>query len=204
MAPPGILVLFMACAVLGARVRIEEHGRTIQRDGFLPEWSPEEARTLGEDTTLAWDALNTPEGLAGYVRFSPRSACSSWTVTFFPDMRALQRPLAMRVDTAGEGWFYSVYEWEDDTTGMLSAEWVIPWDTIRVDSTGEYEIGMYAASACGDTLEPVILTGNRAAREGTRGVFGPGLLARIAIVAALLVLYLVLQARARKKYLGKG
>jgi hypothetical protein len=86
---------------------------------------------------------------------------------------------------------------------MVSAEWVIPWDTIRVDSAGRYEVGMYATSACGDTLESVVLAGSRDTPQQTESVFTPAVVGQIFIVVVLLVLYLVLQARARKKYIGK-
>ncbi|MBD3316316.1 MAG: hypothetical protein GF344_11060 [Chitinivibrionales bacterium] len=202
MAVIGMVVMLISIGVGEVRVRVEERGRAIQRDGFLPEWRPEKARTLGGDA-LTWDAVNTAEGLAGYVRYSRVGSCSLWTLKFFPNMGALQRNFTMTMDSSNGGWFYSVYEWEDDTGEMVSAEWIIPWDTISVDTAGEYEVGMYAASACGDTLESVVLSGNRNQSESGGGVFSAGLIFQILVAVVLLVFYFVLQARARKKYVRK-
>jgi hypothetical protein len=62
-----------------------------------------------------------------------------------------------------------------DSAAAVTVEWILPWDSVAADSAGNYAIHMAGASACGDTLQSLLLTGCDGGRRG-RGSEAPGVL----------------------------
>jgi hypothetical protein len=168
-----VLLLGIFCSVFAREVvDISRSGRRIQRDGFLIEWSEKSRREWSGSTVWYWDAVNTPEGVAGYFH-SEATRCSSWT--FQADVRhGASLPLELSVPDTGEttGRFFCTARTQRDSLFVLTAEWVIPWDSVAVDSGGTYAIHLAGHSACGDTLQPLLCTGRYSLRN--RGRMGVG------------------------------
>jgi hypothetical protein len=189
-------VLVAVFSLVSAReiVDISRCGRRIQLDGFLIDWKEKNRRTWSGSDNWYWDALNTPEGVAGYF-CNEAVRCSSWT--FHADAR---RPCAMKVPDTDTGKTKNSFFCANLTSGFtLTVEWVIPWDSMAVDSGGTYAIHVTGNSTCGDTLQPLLITGSSDSLKD-RG----GLMSRFAewsiLIAALAAVVMVVRLKIRKKY----
>lgn len=198
-ATAGALLLG-ACAasvVAVTDVRIEAYSRPIQLDGFLLEWNEQDGRVLGADSLLIWDAANTKEGLAGYLKAPVRESCAVDYVRLYPDMNAVHRykqiALTDSVSTSG---FYQLYHRREDPAATI-AEFLLFWDDIDVDSAGAYRVGLIGYTGCGDTLGPLVLAGNRSAPRG--GLFTPRMWVQLAVIVVMLAVYVALYVRVRKR-----
>ena len=163
--------------------RVEEHGRRIQPDGFLMEWEPQKAKTL-EDGIWIWDAVNTPDGPAGYFSTNGQTVCPEWFFSFSPDpelTRIIQIPDGENADLFG----INMEAYEEQ--GSVTFEWVIPWDQVDPDDSGFYEITINAFSTCGDTLQTVFLKGE--AEFGISEVITPRMILQAVLIVILLVVY---------------
>lgn len=139
---------------------VSRSGRSIQLDGFLVDWKEKERRTWQGSDQWCWDAVNTPEGLAGYFH-NAGDRCKPWT--FYIDARnGALRPRIVSVDDTGvetgRNFAYTSLA-VDSSAFCLTLEWVIPWDSLAVDSAGTYTVSVAGRSACGDTLQSLLLTG---------------------------------------------
>jgi hypothetical protein len=167
--PLVILTLLMA----GRAFDITRFGKRIQLDGFLIDWNESGRRSWGG---WYWDAINTPEGVAGY--FSSASVrCAAWT--FILDAAGgASRPRVMAVTNAADGavrGYTCVNSEPHGSAAAVTVEWLLPWDSLAVDSAGAYAVRMAGTSACGDTLRSLLLKGSAGARRG-RNVAAPGFL----------------------------
>jgi hypothetical protein len=197
-----IVALMCAASALAASrrdVAINTYGRPIQRDGFLLEWRLQKSGLMDERHNVRWDATNTAEGLAGFVR-CPVLCASYWTFQFFPWPGSGKRHIEMNLDTSAvHGSFFatSLEAKIPGGTDTAVAEWLLPWDSLATDSSGRYQVGIYAFSSQGDTLLPLILSGKRPAAQQSSGVTqtlaNPGVLKRIVFIGVLLILYIGLR-----------
>ncbi|MBD3421526.1 MAG: hypothetical protein GF398_15515 [Chitinivibrionales bacterium] len=178
---------------------VKKTGRRIQLDGFLLEWDSKQFRTWQGAPGIAYAAISTPEGLTGAFTFAKSISCSSWTFKVFADMRALHR--SIRIKYAGDSASSPFFASSADSTAMRqgAVEWIIPWDTIRVDTTGRFQAGMFGYSACGDTISSLTISGQRPVDRGNGlSVLTPRLMIQATIIAILLVLFIILKMKTRK------
>jgi len=141
---------------------IGKSGRMVQLDGFLMEWRKDSAKVLGPDSLWQWDAVNTREGLAGYFKTDARHLkCPDWTFRFLPHQLSSYKNMDLRMGPKSDQTFYRIAQSGATPDSSMDAEWVIPWDSITVDSSGAYQIGLMAFDGCKDTLQPVIFTGRK-------------------------------------------
>jgi hypothetical protein len=192
------LITFMASAV--ETVTITRAGKAIQLDGFLIDWKGKERRAWRGPGNWSWDAINTTDGVAGYFR-SPAVRCSTWTFSI-DSRQGAYRPMMVTVaDTGSETKqsFVCASCTAHDSASAIVIEWVIPWDSVAIDSTGRYAIHVYGSSTCGDTLRSLDFTGSIAmlkanCREAPGAVFWVILAVVFAAIAAALIL------RIRRRY----
>ncbi|MBN1129737.1 MAG: hypothetical protein JXA71_12155, partial [Chitinispirillaceae bacterium] len=148
-----------------------------------------------------WDAVNTPEGVAGYFHCG-MVACSSWT--FFADHHGLKTgPWEMRLADAsqsGDSRYRAVRKVRDHLFSV-TFEWMVPWDSLEFDSGGAYTIHIAGESGCGDTLLPFTVRGMR---NNEVNALPDRFVERAALIAVLLVLFIVLQVTMRKKKRRRG
>jgi len=178
-------------------VDISRCGRRIQLDGFLIEWKENNRHAWSGSDNWYWDAINTPEGVAGYF-YSAAVRCSSWT--FHADAR---QPCSMTVPDTDTGKMKNVFFCANRTPQAkgftLTVEWILPWDSVAVDSGGTYAVHVTGNSTCGDTLQPLLVTGSIEALK-KRG----GLLSRFGgwsiVIAAFAAVALMVRLKIRKKY----
>jgi len=179
---------------------IDRYGRRIQVDGFLMEWSEKTAKTWENRIKWYWDAVNTPEGLAGYLRTSEADFCPSWDFSIDPHGSSSPQYLKWPADTSMK----AIYR-ADTTSGKgskeLIIEWVVPWDSLQVDSSGTYVIELNGNSGCGDSLSPMLLTGTK---EKPPSVFTRKVVTQIVLIVLLLVIYLAVRVRASNQTRRKG
>ena len=195
------LIVLAACSFssAGGRVAdIDRSGRSIQLDGFLIDWNQKNRHLWNGSKTWYWDAVNTPEGVAGYFH-NPAVKCSLWT--YYAEVRNLaSRPWQMRVSdpaTVKNGFFCS-NRIKKDSLQVITFEWIIPWDSVAVDSTGSYTMHLAGNSVCGDTLQPFLLTG-RVSSCKNRSSLPPRFAERLILIAVLLSFFVILQIKIRKK-----
>jgi hypothetical protein len=198
------IFLFPAsCSLLADTFQVNRSGRRIQLDGFLMDWIAQERRPWGGSSGWVWDAVNTPEGVAGYFH-SRREQCSSWV--FFTDASRLKsKPWEMRVSGTAEmtNTFYRATSAAHDSAHALTVEWVIPWDSIAADSSGAYAIHVAGRSACGDSLQPLLLAGSLYAMV-KHSWLPPRFAERIILIVVLLAVFIVMQFKVRKKTHRRG
>jgi uncharacterized membrane protein YjfL (UPF0719 family) len=180
---------------------VSKSGRRIQLDGFLLDWTGNGRYVWRNSNGWVWDAVNTPEGLAGYFHCG-MIACSSWTM--YADLHRLKTsPWRMTLgDSAqsGDAGFKAI-RMARDTMFSITFEWVIPWDSVTLDSNGVYAVPVAAESGCGDTLDPFLIVGSR---DGTASALPPWFAGRVALIVVLLVAFIALQLTMRKKTRRRG
>ena len=183
-------------------VDIDRAGRRIQLDGFLMDWNEGARRPWPGSNEWFWDAINTPEGVAGYF-YGAAPRCSS--CTFYIDARRLTgEPRKMSSKVRGKtGGFYAVNQARGDSSSALTVEWIIPWDSVAVDSAGTYVINLAGTSACGDTLQPLLITGSMKSQK-REGPLPPHFASRLLQFALLLGVFIWLQFRVRKTNHHRG
>lgn len=106
----------------------------------------------------------------------------------------------LRLGSKADQSFYRIAQAGATPDSSLVAEWVIPWDSIAVDSSGVYQIGLMVFDGCKDTLQPVIFTGRKfAPQKAPWGkVYTKGL-----SLAALIVFLYYYQRRTKRKFRRK-
>jgi hypothetical protein len=191
-------IFFLASAARAAD--ITRTGKRIQLDGFLIDWKENGRRAWGGSGGWYWDALNTPEGVAGY--FSNAAArCSAWTFSLVA-LAGASGPRVIAVTDTGSGTmqdFSCVSREPRDSAAAVTVEWILPWDSVALDSDGTYAVQVAGASACGDTLQPMLLAGSAGGRRG-RGSEAPGVLFWGACAAACAAAAAAGLRKIRKRY----
>jgi hypothetical protein len=186
------------------RFHVDQSGKAIQVDAFLIEWKSEDADTSKETFPIIWDAINTPQGVAGYIRYSNDDSCLLTDVKIFPDMNNMHTFMKFSYDTSIKGAGFYAYEksYEDNKTS-ITTEWVIPWDSIPVDSLNQYEIGFILSNSCNEMTKPLTFYGKRAIVKKGR-ILTPKVIAQIVTIIILLLLFLRLKAKAKKLNLRRN
>jgi|WetSurMetagenome_2_1015567.scaffolds.fasta_scaffold16751_4 hypothetical protein len=180
---------------------ISTSGRRIQLDGFLLDWVEKGRHVWKNSHGWVWDAVNTPEGLAGYFHCG-MVACSSWT--FYADLHRFKtRPWNMALgdsSQSGDAGFKAART-ARDTMFSITFEWIIPWDSLALDSSGAYAVHIAAESGCADTLDPFLIVG----RMGTAvSALPPRFTQRVVLIVVLLAVFIALQLAMRKKTRRRG
>ena len=199
-----ITILFLmgfGCSIIAPKNSREEgirSGRSIQLDGFLIDWPEKMRRQWTGSTIWFWDAAATPEGVAGYCT-SKSAPCSSWTI----DVAAWElsrSPWEMKNLNGGDAHSdrYRARHESHNGVNTITIEWLIPWDSIAVNSGGAYAIHVAGRSVCGDNLAPFFLNGN--IHDMNERIPLPRMFtARLIIIAIMLGLFIGLQVVVRKK-----
>lgn len=202
----GFVCAALLASGTGAAVNvagIDRFGRAVMADGLLMEWKSGTAGFVSAPIPFRWDAVNTPQGLAGYLLFPD---------TLMLPSAIILNPVggsAFRCDPRGngEGIFGLARE-----GGSCCVEWVIPADSLRPDARGRYTVAL-ALAPIGDSTGPVsiLLTGStKKAAASVGSIVSKGIVLQGGIVVLLGLVYfaLVLRAnrlkRARKKALHIG
>ncbi len=188
-----LLLSMVFISVADMEVDIDRQGKRIQTDGFLLEWSSKTARQWGE--SWHWDAVNTPEGVAGYFSSGDNAVCSAWVFSIEPS--GAQKEFEIRIPEKMRGEFYTVDEQRFDSLNAVTVEWVIPWSAL--DTTGGYALSISAKSSCGDTLDPLLLTGSR---QRNISLITPRLITQALLIVILLVVYFYIRKKVIKKSKG--
>ncbi len=189
----GGMVLFAFASGVFASIeaRIEQRGRRIQLDGILIEWDVAEARVLSAEHTILFDAIQTPEGLTGYIRFPAADTCDNWRFRFQSGEEQWELVPRTSVDQP----FYA-FEREADTLGNF--EWILPWQKLETDTSGVFRATMKGDNGCGDSTQLVSLVGptpaERVSETSSYGALG----VQVALIIILLVGFLYLRLRARR------
>jgi hypothetical protein len=191
----GIAVLFAPGICLGAEYyTIAVKSKRIQIDGILMEWNVANADTVAG--VYVWDAMHTPEGLAGYLRFSWRDSCGKLRCNMYPGPGTTGRYRAIDPDSLPRDAL--IYAVDLDKTASCSTavvEWQLAWQDIPLDSTGVYTVAIDAFT-CTDTLARLVLTGNPV---GSGRRLAPNrLTGQIISIVVLMTAYLIARARAKK------
>jgi hypothetical protein len=186
----AVLAVYLYPSFAATADSISRPGLKIQLDGFLIEWSEKNRHAWNGSNGWYWDAVNTVEGIAGYF-YCSAAQCSTWTVR-----AAAGRFSAEPVKSKSR--FMCVNSIRKDSLYAIAIEWILPWDSVAVDRAGKYLLRITGTSSCGDTLQPLCLTG-RAIPLANKG---KGFAGRIIFIAALVIFFVVMQ-RVRKKTLRR-
>jgi hypothetical protein len=194
-----ISAAFLAAAGTACAVQlrpVERDGRAIQLDGFLLEWNKADSRPLAQGSPWNYDACNTREGLTGYFKTASDSLCRPWTFRFLHHRLSPYAYMELHTRTDSSKPFYRISSGAGTAEKGLVVEWLIPWDSIWHDSSGAYQVGLFAFDTCGDTMQPVIFSGHvyRQKAPVWGGVYAKGIL-----LGVLMLMLFILQKRARAK-----
>jgi hypothetical protein len=177
------------------QIAVERDGRKIMHDGFLMEWSPATASVWGRDTSRRYDAVATPEGLAGYLNVRLSSECSEEALVFIADgTRPVSLALTPELQVTEAALKVDRSSLEQDSTCTI--EWLFPWPE-GYNATAE-PFSLTIADRCGDAeLLPVLhfVYRYRNKKSGQTG----GLIGRVVLIGALGALYLMVQAKIRNQ-----
>ena len=198
----GLLLLcfFLSQSAAQQNLTVDRIGREIQVDAFLLEWKEEDSKKLEQDAFIfTWDAINTPQGLAGYIWYEYTDTCYISTVHFNTQTDSPERYMKMIIDTAvSELEFYAFDKSVKDSVTSITTEWLIPWDSMPVTADGQYEIKLTAYTSCKDTLNPVTLTGQYLIKKRGRKNYSQRIVIQVISIAILLALFIMLKSRAKK------
>lgn len=175
-------------------VVVKEYGRRIQLDGFLIEWNAKSANLWKNTQNWYYDILNTPEGLAGYIRSDSSLGCKEWFFTF--DL-SKSKNLNIVVPS-GEKDFYKQDRKLYDSLGLISIEWLIPWNEIEIDNSGKYTLSLTGVSRYGDSLTALKIIGKQnSSTEKSFSLFN--FVLQSLLILILVVIYIMLTIRIRKR-----
>lgn len=192
--------VYLCHAVTQQQFTINRDGQPIQVDAALIEWQEVEADTFEGTFPFVWDAMNTPQGLAGYIIYTYKDSCSKISANMYPQMKSMNKFMTMNIDsTVSTLGFYAVEKSAKNGDTTVVTEWLIPWDSVSIDASGQYEIGLTGYTQCGDTLNPLILSGRHIIEEGDR-VITRGIIWQFITIAILLAVFLILRSRAKRLY----
>jgi len=169
-------------------------GKKIQTDGFLMEWSSKTVKNWYRDSLWYWDAINTPDGVSGYIRSKNAVNCSSWVFTIDPYGETTPLNIRIPCDTASE--FYCLDYQAYDSLKLITFEWVLPWESMEVDSDGVYSVRVTAKSECGDSLSSMLLIGSKKKKDE---FFSKGFYIRIILISLLLYAFTTIILRVTQK-----
>jgi hypothetical protein len=195
-----VAAVFFSDALSMTDFTVARTGRKVQLDGFLLEWPKDSAKKMSADWPWRWDAINTAEGLTGYFK-APASVGDDWTFSFLPQRLSPYSKMVLSFSSDSGQSFYRVSRPGGSPDSSITAEWVIPWSGIAVDSLGDYRVGIVARDGRGDTLPAVVLSG-RAFREKAASQWGKVYLKAIFLVALLLLLFYVQRKVKRRTMRG--
>jgi hypothetical protein len=181
-------------------VDITRSGRKIQLDGFLMDWLEKNRQSWNGSLVWSWDAINTEEGVAGYLHAEDAALCTTWTLG--ADAGRGVREITPPPAAGSEGPFYRVNQARNGNRMSLTVEWLFPWDSIAADSSGNYRIAIAGKDFCGDRQDTILLAGK--ARISTSGPLPKRFGMRLVIIIALLVVFVALQMSIRRQRRRRG
>jgi hypothetical protein len=195
-------MIFLAanlCAQEGGSVDIDRYGKRIQLDGYLIEWNNRTAHVWDNSGVWYWDAINTPEGIAGYIRSEHAVPCTSWTFVIEPSGNS--EPLLINVSPgAPPQEHYSIDRDLLTSSSAISLEWIIPWDQADLDVHNQYAIDLRGRSACNEILPPLILSGSK---DPPKRIITPKIIVQAVFIALLLTFYIIMRIRIRNQTLRR-
>jgi hypothetical protein len=195
-----LLVALISLSSAKESFDVTRTGRKTQLDGFLMDWMEKNRRDWDGSGQWSWDAINTPEGVAGYFHTKSAPACSSWAFAFDA---GLHDPFKVTASTTTdtETAVFCTNRSRQGSQSSLTVEWVLPWDSVSIDGNDTYAITIGGRSVCGDSLEPIFLTGKRYA---TTSVLPKDFTRQVIEIIVLLILFVYVQFRLRKKSRQRG
>ncbi|NLL12541.1 MAG: hypothetical protein GX267_03970 [Fibrobacter sp.] len=180
-------------------ITVNRYGRRIQLDGFLLEWNAQSAYTWKNKDQLWYvDVIATKEGLSGYIRSDSSVSCSSWTFSF--RQSSGKEPVWLKIPSS-ESSIYKVDGKLFDSEKKVTIEWLIPWEHIVFDSTGDYRLFLIGISDCGDSLSGIQISGSKAHAEKNESIMS--LILRGMLIIVLIVIYLLINAKIHERNLRK-
>ena len=111
----------------------------------------------------------------------------------------MDRYMTMVMDTAVTGpEFYAIEKSIKEGITSVTAEWLIPWDSMSIDDDGQYSVGLTATNSCEDTLKPITLSGEHTIEQSESCNMTTRITLQVISIAVLLAVFLMLRARAKK------
>ncbi|MBD3241528.1 MAG: hypothetical protein GF331_13145 [Chitinivibrionales bacterium] len=195
-----VAVFLLICGVVcGGRSQehgsggvVSKYGRGIQCDGFLMEWEEQAALPVPGFPAAAWDASNTPRGLAGYIRVPSGGSCSPVSLVLTqPDSDSAWQLTVVGSDTGAGEWYATAVHGQ-----WRIVEFELPWETLQIDSSHAYAVRAQLRDTCGGQGAWWI-TGT--SESPLRRVLTPTVVRRIVLIVVLLVAYAALYIRLKTK-----
>ena len=152
-------------------------------------------RPFGGDSLVLWSAFNSPRGFTALFQTTAVESCGARELLLYPSMSRLQQFYRIPLQP-GEGPIW-VSQPVDQQAGIYS-EVEITWELLGVDSSGDYRIGAVVIDSCNDTLGPLVLAGTRR-QPHAQPILTTRVKVQIAVVVLLLVAYILLYRRVRRK-----
>ncbi len=176
-------------------INVNRYGRQIQLDGFLLEWNAQSAYPWKNKDQLWYvDVISTKEGLSGYIRSDSSVNCSSWTFSF--RQSSVKEPVRIQIPSS-ESNIYKIDRKLFDKQGIITIEWLIPWNYIAFDSTGDYQLLLTGTSNCGDSLSGLQISGSN--KQERENISMTSLILRVILLIVLIVIYLIVNAKVREQ-----
>jgi hypothetical protein len=194
-----IIVLAASSTQAQKKYDISQHGRRIQLDGFLLEWKSDSAKNFDGNQEWRWDAINTPDGISGYLKSNHKLSCLEWTFIFRSQNPGVEK-LYIHLDPQQKDQKNTFYQLDRplfDSTGIASVEWVIPWSAAGIGGNGLYKIDIHGFSNCGDTLSPIMIIGDKNIQKSNSVWKGTAI--RICAIAALSILFIYMRRTTRRR-----
>jgi hypothetical protein len=184
-----------------ARFPIVKRGKQIQRDGFMLEWNAAQGHRASPKYDIYWDALNTREGVSGYIRYArPESfKCASWIFRLYPKASDSHAFYEVVWDSActDNPVFTQALEVVNGVP-MVTIEWVVPWSLIQPTPEKRYELKITGENGCGETIDQVVLDG-RILKSSGRSASPHSFTLYFSIVLVILsALYFNMRSRAKR------
>lgn len=197
-----LLLGFLLYATEPQQFTIERFGRKIEANGFLMEWQKENANQYTGNNSFLWDAINTAKGVAGYFTFRSDDSCFTKKVRIYNKKQFSNQYMEIVIDNNfTEQDFYAFDKHADGKS--ITAEWLIPWDSISFDTSGQYKIGIAVYNSCIDSADSLLFSGEYFTK-GNEPFKISKIAVQVAIILILMILFLRLRVKAKKLYKQSG
>lgn len=176
---------------------VDRQGRAIQADGFLLEWAEKDAASsVYRQKKLNYDAVNTPQGVAGYVRVASPDTCQPASFLLGPGVSSKHLYMTIGADAAPTD-LHAVQKGFADTDTSVTVEWIVPKAQLIVNDSGNYTVALTIITSCRDTIPPVVFLGRYSVSEGKKPSTGSATTKGI-LIGVLLLLFLALRRKTEK------
>ena len=180
-------IIFAYPAIFLDSISVIKIGRNIQVDGLLVEWS---SKSINRSTEISSDYILTPDGLAGYIRYSTADTTNLKKITILNSSNA---PI-FNIDNhnyEAENYAVTLSNMGDENIYTVVVEWLVPTNQLQLFNN-KYNIKIKISDSKNSTNGEIIASGKIVTKNSSDNAIIT-LLFKILIIVVLLFVFFKLR-----------